>query len=178
MQFASYQLAACFSHQLCLSKNLLYLWVQPAKGADSTPLDKPGFTPYGDFPGFDWFRAKVIVTPPWARLGCYCRRSGERTSSQQAKSASKLGAALYTRVFRAVFLTDVSAPDFHHPWLQQLSEKSLQKLPELRCKLSAWLLVLVAWAENGCWGDQRLSLARPPRGPAQPRSFHFEPFLG
>lgn len=150
MQFASYQLAACFSHQLWLSKNPLYLWAQPVKGAYSTPLDKCGFTPYGDFSGFDWFRAKVIVISHWARLECYCHRSGEHRSSQQAKSASKLGTAKYKGVFRAVFLTDVSAPDFHHPWLQQLSEKSFQMLPELRCKLSAWFLVLVVWAENEC----------------------------
>lgn len=68
MQFTSCQWAACFSPQLWLSKNLLHQWVQPAKGAVPTPPNKPGFTPYGDFSGSDWFPAKVIVISHWARL--------------------------------------------------------------------------------------------------------------
>lgn len=80
-------------------------------------------------------------------------------------------------VFKAVFLTYVSAPDFHGPWLQRLSDKSFQTLPVLSCKWFGWHLGLGARIENECSGDQGCTLVWTLSGPAQFSSLIFEPFL-
>lgn len=96
MRCTSYQFAASSSHQLWLSKNLLHQWVQPGKGALATPPDKPGGTPYGDFPGFDWFWAKVLGIPPQARLEWVPPHTRWTHGQSVGKVCSKWETAKYT----------------------------------------------------------------------------------
>lgn len=123
------------------------------------------------------FWAKVIVISQWTRLEWVVPQIRRTHQQSIAESASKLETAKCTRVFKALFLTDVSASDFHGPWFITALRKFLPNAS--RAELQILCLVPSIGGQSWEWPSRRPRF--PSAGqlscPVEPRSLIFESFL-